>query len=168
VQSSDFTIRNVDSDTPWFAASVGRAVLERDIAYRFCKANRNQYNWDHFKLMRNGATNTIKYFKRRFMMSHLNINQPPKRLSRRNTDLGLKKASPIIGDVDVNGLNEFFTTPGPNAGGVAFPVLFHDFTPFSFRSVSVQEVAEAVFSIKSGHSGWIMCPLNLLSFLRLL
>jgi hypothetical protein len=31
----------------------------------------------------------------------------------------------------------------------AFSVLFHDFTPFSFRSVSAQEVAEAVFSIKS-------------------
>jgi hypothetical protein len=40
-------------------------------------------------------------------------------------------------------------TPGPNAGDVAFSVLFHDFTPFSFRSVSAQEVAEAVFSIKS-------------------
>jgi hypothetical protein len=31
----------------------------------------------------------------------------------------------------------------------AFSVLFHDFTPFSFSSVSAQEVAEAVFSIKS-------------------
>jgi hypothetical protein len=76
------------------------------------------------------------------------INQPPKRLWRQTTDLGLKKASPIIASVDVNGLNEFFATPGPNAGGVAFSVLFHDFTPFSFRSVSAQEVAEAIFSIK--------------------
>jgi hypothetical protein len=65
------------------------------------------------------------------------------------TDLGLKKASAIVGYVDVIGLNEFFTSPRPNAGGVAFSVLFHDFTPFSFRSVSAQEVAEVVFSIKS-------------------
>jgi hypothetical protein len=36
-----------------------------------------------------------------------------------------------------------------NAGGVAFSVLFHDFTPFSFRSVSAQDDVEAVFSIKS-------------------
>jgi hypothetical protein len=34
-------------------------------------------------------------------------------------------------------------------GGVAFSVLFHDLTSFSFRSVSAQDVAEAVFSIKS-------------------
>jgi hypothetical protein len=86
----------VDSDTPWFDASVGRAVLEHEIAYRFWKANRNQHTWYHFKLMRNRATNTIKYSKRRFMMSHLDINQPPKRLWRRITDLGLKKASPIL------------------------------------------------------------------------
>jgi hypothetical protein len=65
------------------------------------------------------------------------------------TDVGLKKASVIVGYVDVNGLNEFFMSQGPNAGGVAFSVLFHDFTPFSFRSVSAQEVAAAVFSIKS-------------------
>jgi hypothetical protein len=85
------------------------------------------------------------------MMSHLllDVNQSPKRLWKQITDLGLKKASPIIGDVDVNGLNEFFTSPGPNAGGVAVSVLFHDFTPFLFRSVSVQEVAEAAFSLKS-------------------
>jgi hypothetical protein len=36
-----------------------------------------------------------------------------------------------------------------SAGGVAFSVLFHDFTPFSFHSVAAQEAAEAVFSIKS-------------------
>jgi hypothetical protein len=83
------------------------------------------------------------------MMSHLDINQPPKRLWRRITDPGLRKASPIIGDVHVNGLNEFFASPGPNAGGVAFSVLFHDFTPFSFRIVSALEVTVAVFSIKS-------------------
>jgi hypothetical protein len=67
-------------------------------------------------------------------MSHLDLNQPPKRL--------------LLMDL-VNGINEFFTSPGPNAGGVAFSVLFHDFTPFSFRFVSAQEVAEAVqfFSI---------------------
>jgi hypothetical protein len=57
-------------------------------------------------------------------------DEPPKRLWRRITDLGLKKASPIIGDVDVNGLNEFFASPGPNSGGVAFSVLFHYFSPF--------------------------------------
>jgi hypothetical protein len=105
--------------------------------------------WDHFKRMRNKATNAIKYSKRRFMMSHLDLNQPPKRLWRRMNDLGLKKASVIVGYVDVNGLNEFFTSAGPNAGGTAFSVLFHDFTPFSFRSVSAQEVVEVVFSIKS-------------------
>jgi hypothetical protein len=144
------TRRCVDSDTPWFDASIGRVVLERDIAYKFWKASRSQHTWDRFKLMRNNrARNTIKYSKRRFMMSHLNLNQPPKRLWRRITDLGPKKVSPIIGDVDVNGLNEFLTSPGPNARGVAFSVLFHDFTPFSFRSVYAQEVVEAVFSIKS-------------------
>jgi hypothetical protein len=58
-------------------------------------------------------------------------------------------ASPVIGDVDVNGINKFITSPGPNAGGVAFSVLFHNFTPFLFRRVSAQEVAEAVFCIKS-------------------
>jgi hypothetical protein len=63
------TRRCFDSDTPWFDAPVGRAVLERDIAYIFWKANRNQHTWEHFKLC-NRATNTIKYSKRRFMMSH--------------------------------------------------------------------------------------------------
>jgi hypothetical protein len=79
------------------------------------------------------------------MLSHLDINQPPKRLWRRITDLGLKKASPVISDVDANVLNKLFTSPEPNAGCVAFSVLFHNFTPFSFRSVSAQE---AVFSTK--------------------
>jgi hypothetical protein len=37
------TRRCVDSDIPWFDTSVGRAVLERDVAYRFWKANRNQH-----------------------------------------------------------------------------------------------------------------------------
>jgi hypothetical protein len=115
--------------------------------------------------MRNRPTNTIKYSKRRFMMSHLDINRPPKRLWRRITVLGLKKASPIIGDVVVNGLNEFLTSPGPNARGVVFSVLFHDFTPFSFRSVSAQEVAEAVFSIIGLYNVSLKF---VLSFLRLL
>jgi hypothetical protein len=51
-----------------------------------------------------------------------------------------QKGSHVIGDVDVNGLNAFFTSPG---GGVACSVLFHDFTRFSFHSVCAQEVAEA-------------------------
>jgi hypothetical protein len=75
-------------------------------------------------------------------------DEPPKRLWRRIANLGLKKVSPIIGEVDVNGLNEFFTSPGPNAGSVAFSVLFRDFTLFLFRSVPVQEVAEAGFFYK--------------------
>jgi hypothetical protein len=99
------------------------------------------------KLMRKRATNTIEYFKRRFMMSHLDINQPPKRLWRRITDLGLKKASPIIGDVDVNGLNQFFTSPGPNAAGV-FCSISRFYSFFVLQQVCV-DVAEAVFSIKS-------------------
>jgi hypothetical protein len=46
------------------------------------------------------------------MMSLLDINQPPKILWRRITDLGLKKASPVIGDVDVNGFDDFFYVSG--------------------------------------------------------
>jgi hypothetical protein len=154
-----------DSDTPWFDASVGRAVLERDIAYIFSKVNRDHYTRDHFKLMHNRAKNAMKYSKR-LMMSHLDINQPSKSLWRRITDLGLRKALPIIGDVDVNGSNEFFTSLGPNAGGVAFSVLFHAFTLFSVRSVTAQKFAEAIFSINLKQSGWITYPLNFLRFLR--
>jgi hypothetical protein len=104
---------------------------------------RNQHAY--FKLMRNRATNTIKYSKRRFMMSYLDINQPPKRLWRQITDLGLTKASPFIGDVDVNGLNEFFNASGTECWRRWV------FCPISrFYSFFVQqEVAEAAFSIKS-------------------
>jgi hypothetical protein len=70
------------------------------------------------------------------MMSHLDINQSPKRLWGRITDLGLQTASPIIDDVDLNALN---------AGGVTFSVLFHDFTPFSICA----EGRRGSFSIKS-------------------
>jgi hypothetical protein len=128
-------------------------VLERDIAYRFWKVNRNQDNWDQYKLMRNWATNTIKYSNRQFMMSHLDINQAPKRLWRRirngtnGTILVSKRFHLLL-------VMLLFTSPGPNAGSVAFSVQFHDFTPFPFRSMSAQEVQSR------RQSGWILCPFD--------
>jgi hypothetical protein len=68
---------------------------------------------------------------------------------RQIVDLRLNKVLPVIRDIDVNGLNEFFISPGLRTRNVAFYVLFHDFTPFLFPNVSGQEVAEAIFSINS-------------------
>jgi hypothetical protein len=82
-------------------------------------------------------------------MSHLDINQPPKKIWRRISTLGFKKASPVT---------EFFTSPELNSRNVAFSVLLQDFTLFlcldrNVRNVSGQEITEAIFSIKSEEIG---------------
>jgi hypothetical protein len=109
----------VDSDTPWFDASLGRVVLERVIPYRFCKANRNPE-----------TILSLCVIGPRMQLNTLKDSVSKMMSIWRRMDLGLKRASPIIGNVDVNGLIEIFKSLGPNAGSVAFSVFFSRFYSF--------------------------------------
>jgi hypothetical protein len=93
------------------------------------------------------------------MMSQL------QRLWRRIVVLDLKKASPVIGDVNFTWFNEFFTSPKSNARYDAFSIIFLDFSSF-FCSVKCLGT-KAIYFIKSEAIGLNNVSPNLLGLLNL-
>ena len=146
------------SDLPvWFNNNIAKAIDDRNIAHAIFRRNNSIPNQQNFRRLRNKVNLLIRCAKKNFWEVKLSANQPPKKLWKNLSRLGLANEQAHQCDLfSADELNEAFSLNQNHSFQFHNDLQYCIRDPnnsFSFHNESQETIHKAIHSVKSEAGG---------------
>lgn len=149
------------TNNPWFSTSIQKALIDRDRAYKKWKLTKNNNDFNEFKILRNLSNRLITQAKRNYYNTQLSGDMSSKDFWHKIRKLGLGKSSSIIEcDFSPDAINTSFQNNFSLPIQSTMNTSASNQNSFSFRSVRVFEIINAVHEVKSNAVGLDDIPIK--------
>lgn len=153
--------------SPWFNDEIGRAMVDRDLAYKQWKRTRNPDVQLQYKRLRNRVTNLIQKAKQDFYRSRVNTDLPPKALWNELKNIGVGKTAdknPItFSSEEINSafMKNYVETDSNESSNLRQ----FEWGAFRFYEVNELVVFNAIHEVKSNAIGLDEIPLRFIKII---
>ena len=159
------TIRPNKKVNPLTSPRVANAINLRDLSFRAYRGSPSENTWKTFCKYRNKVKSEIRALKREYGIRKFECVQSSKDLWKKINTIGLKDNEMDFGNLDPAILNSYFSQSQSNTSENDVEFVPEIENAFSFRCVFLDEIYNALFSIKSNATGFDDIPIKFIKFI---
>lgn len=150
----------------WFNNNIMKAMIERDLAYNIWKTDKNFTNYSQFKRLRNKVTHLINEAKSNYVTSRVDSSVSSKDLWNKLKQLNISnKSKPDVKFPNSNAeINNYFTSNFTQDLSHP-PILPRNNEGFRFSEVNVNDIINAINSVKSNAVGMDDIPIRFIKLI---